>query len=99
MPAVTVDLRGVCAAGGAPLSATSLSKACEAFLGRPLLKTEQTSDWDRRPLSPAQLQYAALDAHASLALLDVALERVLGGGDVDVGGAARYYRQPVERSN
>ena len=46
------------------------------FLGKPLLKTEQMSDWDRRPLSEPQLRYASLDAHATLALMDAMLARM-----------------------
>ena len=37
-------------------------------LGKKLDKSEQTSDWSRRPLSEKQLQYAALDAHCLLQL-------------------------------
>ena len=51
----------------------SLSGACQLFLGKQLLKSEQLSDWDARPLSREQLQYASLDAHATLALLDAML--------------------------
>eukprot|EP00428_Durinskia_dybowskii_P063056 CAMPEP_0170389392 /NCGR_PEP_ID=MMETSP0117_2-20130122/18591_1 /TAXON_ID=400756 /ORGANISM="Durinskia baltica, Strain CSIRO CS-38" /LENGTH=681 /DNA_ID=CAMNT_0010645373 /DNA_START=155 /DNA_END=2200 /DNA_ORIENTATION=- len=56
-------------ANKSPISVESLSGACHAFLGRPLLKSEQLSDWDRRPLTTAQLTYASMDAHSSLALL------------------------------
>ena len=51
------------------LTALSLSKACAAILGKPLLKAEQTSDWEASELSSAQLEYAALDAHCLLGLL------------------------------
>ncbi|TYZ61018.1 hypothetical protein PybrP1_009598, partial [[Pythium] brassicae (nom. inval.)] len=40
----------------------SLSDATNRILGRPLDKRMQMSDWDERPLSPEQMQYAALDA-------------------------------------
>ena len=40
----------------------SCSKLVEAVLKLPLAKTEQVSNWDRRPLRPQQLAYAALDA-------------------------------------
>jgi ATP-dependent Lhr-like helicase len=39
-----------------------LKSVCERELGGTLDKTEQTSDWARRPLSGAQVAYAALDA-------------------------------------
>ena len=51
----------------------ALSDACLKFLGRPLAKFEQTSDWERRPLRQRQRVYAALDAHCLLGLLDVML--------------------------
>lgn len=35
-------------------------------LGKPLDKSQQVSDWGRRPLSSQQLEYAALDAHAAV---------------------------------
>ena len=46
----------------------SLAHCCSALLGRALDKQEQCSDWDTRPLSQAQLQYAALDAAVLLGL-------------------------------
>lgn len=79
-------------------AATSLSGACAAFLGRPLLKSEQMSDWDRPQLTEKQVRYAALDAHATLALLDRGLEVALGAeGPVDLGGAAKHYRQQIQK--
>eukprot|EP00667_Euglena_gracilis_P003839 EG_transcript_3851 len=53
----------------------SLSDLCQALLQRRLDKTLQCSRWDRRPLTAAQLQYAALDA----AVLPVLLRRLTGG--------------------
>jgi len=47
-------------------SGVSLSALMEATVGKPLDKGMQVSDWSRRPLSRAQLEYAALDAHASV---------------------------------
>jgi hypothetical protein len=40
----------------------SLKRVCERFLSATLDKSQQCSKWDRRPLSHAQLEYAALDA-------------------------------------
>lgn len=35
-----------------------LSKLCETILGKPLNKEERLCDWEKRPLSEAQLEYA-----------------------------------------
>ena len=48
-----------------------LSAVCERHLGLPMDKSEQRSRWERRPLSSAQLDYAALDAEIMLPLYDV----------------------------
>ena len=59
-----VDLRGESACG--------LSSLLARYAGRKLDKSCQTSDWQRRPLSAQQVQYAAADA-ACLHVLDEAL--------------------------
>lgn len=46
----------------------SLRKVCERELGLEIDKTEQTSDWSRRPLTASQLRYAALDAQVLMSL-------------------------------
>lgn len=43
-------------------SVPSLKGLCECFLGMTLDKKEQCSEWETRPLTRAQLEYAALDA-------------------------------------
>lgn len=58
-------LRGRKIAGG-----HSLGVVCERELGKPLDKTEQTSDWTRRPLSERQIAYAAMDVEVLLLLHD-----------------------------
>jgi len=50
------------------LGGHSLAMVCERELGVALDKSSQTSDWSRRPLATAQLNYAALDAEVLLAL-------------------------------
>eukprot|EP00873_Tetraselmis_striata_P027412 jgi/Tetstr1/447676/TSEL_035034.t1 len=50
------------------LQAMGLSQVCLRVLGRPLDKRQQCSDWTARPLSAAQVEYAALDAAVLLAL-------------------------------
>uniref|UniRef100_A0A0G4GM29 3'-5' exonuclease domain-containing protein n=1 Tax=Chromera velia CCMP2878 TaxID=1169474 RepID=A0A0G4GM29_9ALVE len=53
-----------------------LSAVCASVLGRRVDKGEQRSDWAQRPLSEAQLEYAALDAFVCL----VVSVQMLGGG-------------------
>lgn len=57
----------------------SLKAQVERHLGLPLVKTAQQSDWSVRPLRPAQLDYAALDAAATLMLYEHQLKRGLNG--------------------
>ena len=54
----------------------SLSKLCELVFGKALNKDCQMSDWEALTLSPSQINYAALDAHCLLGLLDVLLDRL-----------------------
>lgn len=58
------------ARGPDTLGGHSLAMVCERELGVSLDKAAQTSNWSRRPLSPDQLQYAALDAEILLMLYD-----------------------------
>lgn len=58
----------------------SLAAVCRRELGLKLDKTPQQSDWTQRPLTPAQLAYAALDAEILLrvhAALTAAAEKVV----------------------
>ncbi len=48
----------------------SLRTVCQRELGSPLDKSEQTSDWSRRPLAKNQVAYAALDAEVLLPLFE-----------------------------
>ncbi|CAI5743035.1 unnamed protein product [Hyaloperonospora brassicae] len=47
-----------------------LSTYIKQALGYPLSKLQQKSDWERRPLTPQQVAYAALDAYCLLMLQD-----------------------------
>ncbi len=50
------------------LGSHSLASLCEHLFGLPIDKTLQKSNWRRRPLTRAQIEYAALDARMSLLL-------------------------------
>ena len=52
-------------------SVRGLSGLCVSVLGRRLNKSEQISDWSRRPLRPAQIKYAALDAFSCWKIFEV----------------------------
>ena len=73
---VGLELRGVCDTlvlsralrGRQALGGHSLAMVCERELGLGLDKTQQTSNWSRRPLDADQLRYAALDAEVLLRL-------------------------------
>jgi len=50
-----------------------LRHACAALLAVDLSKDQQTSDWEARPFTAAQLTYAATDASVLLPLYRAAL--------------------------
>jgi len=43
-------------------SMVGLSSAVKFMFGKPMDKTQQCSDWNQRPLSSEQIEYAAFDA-------------------------------------
>ena len=53
----------------------SLRRVCARTMGVRLDKTQQCSDWARRPLEQDQLMYAALDAHVLLQVYEALLTR------------------------
>lgn len=59
------------------LDSHSLASVSEHLLGLPLDKSLQRSNWRRRPLTRAQVEYAALDARICLLVYEE-LSRVLG---------------------
>ena len=68
-----VDVRTLCALAfpeKRKLKRTSLAVVVASVLGAYVDKTEQCSDWARRPLAPSQIAYAAADAHVLTALFD-----------------------------
>jgi ribonuclease D len=58
------------------LSSYSLASVTEHLFGIPLDKSLQSSNWRRRPLTRAQLEYAAKDAHITLLVYEE-LRRIL----------------------
>jgi 3'-5' exonuclease len=56
--------------GDARIATSSLSRLVEQFIGKPLHKQEQCSDWSMRPLTTAQIEYAALDAAVTPIMVD-----------------------------
>lgn len=58
------------------LPSYSLAGVCAHLFGIELDKSFQKSNWKRRPLTRAQLEYAALDAHITLRVYDE-LQRIL----------------------
>lgn len=75
-------LRGTKIPGG-----HSLKSVCERELGLTLDKTEQVSDWSRRPLGSRQIAYAALDAEVLLRLYEH-FGRPSPGGNLDLWSAS-----------
>jgi len=55
---------------GAVEGGHSLKAVARRELGQPVDKEEQCSDWTRRPLTPSQLAYAAVDAEILVRLYD-----------------------------
>jgi ribonuclease D len=65
------------------LRSFSLASVSEHLFGLPLDKTWQQSDWRRRPLSRAQLDYAALDAKIALRIYQELTARLEESGRLD----------------
>lgn len=65
------------------LRSFSLASVSEHLFGLPLDKTYQQSDWRRRPLSRAQLDYAALDAKIALRIYQELTARLEEAGRLD----------------
>lgn len=62
---------------GLPSFPLSYARLAEALMGVKLSKAETRSEWDRRPLTPAQLEYARDDVRYLLPITDK-INRMLG---------------------
>lgn len=71
--------------GDARVASSSLSRLVEQFIGKPLNKQQQCSNWSHRPLTADQIEYAALDA----AVTPILVERMIK----DLG-ANVYWEKP-----
>lgn len=60
-----------------------LAALVQAHFGVRLTKEHQRADWARRPLTAAQLRYAALDTHFLLPLHDILSDGLARGGTAD----------------
>ena len=78
LPARLLDTQ--VAAGFLGYTSPSLSTLLERELGVHALKADRLTDWLRRPLKPAQLDYAASDVAHLLELHDVLWDRLVGRG-------------------
>ncbi|KAL5484494.1 hypothetical protein EMCRGX_G021006 [Ephydatia muelleri] len=68
----TLEVQGVLGNGDGRCSEarSGLSALVHKYTGRPLDKSQQISNWERRPLKPDQVKYAALDAFCLLGLYE-----------------------------
>lgn len=64
----------------------SLAAVCRRELDRTIDKTQQTSDWTRRPLTDAQVAYAALDVEVLVSLFDI-FSKIQPALDFTIAGA------------
>lgn len=65
------------------LPSYSLASVCAHLFGLEIDKSLQKSNWRRRPLTRAQLAYAALDAHLTLCVYEELRRLLLGQGRLE----------------
>lgn len=65
------------------LQSYGLASVADYLFGMTLDKSHQRSDWRKRPLSRAQLDYAALDAQAALQVFQTLTERLKSQGRLE----------------
>lgn len=81
-PAAFVDTLSL-AHAALHLRSYSLAAVCEHLFGLPLDKRLRTSNWRRRPLTRAQIEYAALDARMTLRTFEELRRRLEAEGRWD----------------
>lgn len=90
-PAGIVDTQIAAGLVGLPSYPLSYARLVEALIGVKLSKGETRSEWDRRPLTPAQLEYARDDVRYLLPIADK-IGRLL-----DKLGRTEWLRQEMHR--
>lgn len=79
------------------LHSYGLASVAEHLCGLTLDKSHQRSDWRKRPLSRAQLDYAALDAQAALQVYQILTDRLRAQGRLEAElRRARLKRKDAE---
>ena len=72
--------------GNAREATSSLSRLVNHFIGKPLNKQEQCSDWSKRPFTAEQIEYAALDA----AVTPIMVEKMISDLEASFFGDKPY---------
>lgn len=75
----------------------SLKNLALTFLHSDLIKTQQCSDWARRPLTDAQFNYAARDALVLLRLFDAMSCEAVENGDFNLSLILRRFQYGMNR--
>jgi ribonuclease D len=80
------------------LDSFGLASVAQHLLGLPLDKTYQRSDWRKRPLSRAQLDYAALDAQVALQVYQQLTDKLSAQGRLESELRRARLKNPVAES-
>ncbi|KAF4712265.1 Exonuclease mut-7, partial [Perkinsus olseni] len=75
-----------------------LTEVVKYFLGKPLSKVMRMSNWRKRPLSPRQVEYAALDALVLLKCIEQIKNSIDPGLDLWDANVTRRRRAPISNT-